>query len=50
MLPASGIRDQHPGFRGSPTRKAGDTYKQMGKTTQEHTQQEGKAAASPNWP
>lgn len=27
-----------------------DTYKQTGKTTQEHTQQEGKAAVSPNWP
>lgn len=51
-LPASRTRDQHPGFRGSLTRlrKAVDTYKQTGKTTQEHTQQEGKAAVSPNWP
>lgn len=40
-LPASRTRDQHPGFRGSLTRlrKAVDTYKQTGKTTQEHTQQ-----------
>ena len=52
ILLASRTRDQHPGFRGSLTRlrKAVDTYKQTGKTTQEHTQQEGKAAVSPHWP
>ena len=39
ILLASRTRDQHPGFRGSLTRlrKAVDTYKQTGKTTQEHS-------------
>ena len=27
-----------------------NAYRQAGKTTREHTQQEGKAALSPDWP